>query len=144
MGVGRELQMSHAHTKRDGSAFEIESIDMTNPTPAQVKALAKIEHQKGVTYAIIGGLVLIAGLVVLVLGLAGQVDLSLSIGDFSAEVKTAALGIIVMLVGLVVLYMGRPDVTLRNDVVAATSARPEDTTEVVVVPDPDPAPPASS
>jgi hypothetical protein len=53
MKGGGDQHMFGAHTTQGKKAVEIESIDLTNPTPEQVRVFTKIEHQKGVTYSII-------------------------------------------------------------------------------------------
>lgn len=83
------------------------TIDPKGLTDALLKQIVDAESKKMIA-GLIGGLIVIgAGVVLLILGVSGEVDFELTNGERNAKLSTAAVGVVVALIGIGVIWITR-------------------------------------
>jgi hypothetical protein len=77
--------------------------------PAVAAAVVKGEYRYANFALAIGGAVAIAGLVMIILGVAGPVDLDFDVGSTKIHLATAVVGVVIAVVGVLIIALTRPD-----------------------------------
>ena len=89
----------------DLEAEEVE-LDPTLSDEVQ-KEVLRGERLYAILGLVVGGLVLVAGIVLIVLGFSGSVEFGFTVGDASAHVTTGVVGIVVMVIGAGIVWATR-------------------------------------
>jgi hypothetical protein len=76
--------------------------------PAIAERVVKGEYRYANIVAVIGGIAVIAGLAMILLGVAGSVDLDFDIGSTKLHIKTAVVGVVIAALGVIAIIFARP------------------------------------
>jgi len=96
---------------------DVEEVKLDPSLPPNVINEAIHEQGRISTIGLVAGaLFVLAGIVLMVLGFTGSVDINVRIGDMSGHLVTGSLGVLVALIGVVFIVVTNysVDVTRRN------------------------------
>lgn len=96
----------------DGAVeFDVEEIEFDVNTPESVMQEGmKSEYRYARLGLVIGALVVLAGVVLIILGYSGSVDVTFQSGSNKGHLVTGSLGVVIAIIGLGVLFWTRPKV----------------------------------
>jgi hypothetical protein len=98
-----------------GEDLELEELELDTPLDAATASDAiRREYRYATLGLIVGTIVVLAGVVLIVLGFTGAVDITFQSGKNSGKVTTGSLGIVVVLVGAAILVLTRPRVKAKK------------------------------
>ncbi len=104
---------ARSNRAEDDSGDWLEEFEApTEPPPALEHELIRIERAESATRLVVGGLVILAGLVLFGLGLAGLVAWGFDGLGVDPEVQTSAAGMVIALIGLLVIGLTRPKIRI--------------------------------
>jgi hypothetical protein len=78
--------------------------------PWLIKVIVDREYGYGNVALILGWIVVIAGAVMIIVGIAGAVDLTFDVGDTKIHLKTAVVGIVMAVIGAAIILSTRPKI----------------------------------
>lgn len=89
--------------------IELEEVVLHGNVPSALAsdALAK-EYRHARLGQILGGALMLAGILLVILGATNAVNLDLVAGDLSAKVQTTSIGFVTVLLGLIIVLYSRP------------------------------------
>lgn len=90
-------------------------MQIHNPESVGKKAIGRMvdhEYRYGRLGLIFGGVVLLAGVVMIFVGVGGAVDLTFDLGDNQIKLKTAVVGVVMAVIGLALIIFTRPNVVI--------------------------------
>jgi hypothetical protein len=97
----------------DSEEVELE-VDLSGDVPHQVIADAvKAEGRYALLGLLLGGIMIIAGLVFMVLGYSASIDLTIEGSGTKGHIVTGSLGFVVAVVGASIVYFTRHRVKIR-------------------------------
>jgi hypothetical protein len=99
----------------DGAEFGVEEVEFDVSTPESVMQDAtKREYQYARLGLVVGALVVLAGVVLIILGYSGSVDIAFQSGTDKGHLVTGSLGVVIALAGVAILFFTRPKVRTTN------------------------------
>jgi hypothetical protein len=112
---GPEQEPAGAGRSGEEPDFSVESVEFPSDLPPGVqKRLIRGEERSARRGAMIGALVIVLGILLLILGASGAVELSVKVGEFSGHLVTGALGIVVVLLGGFIIWATRQRVKVTG------------------------------
>lgn len=96
---------------REYSVEEVELTDVESPIAEQI---ARGEHTRALIGMVIGGLGMLAGVVLICLRVSGTVKLEFQLGDNAINLDTTVTGVVVLIVGLLIILGTRAVIKIDN------------------------------
>lgn len=86
----------------------------SNSGPTIAEITVKSEYRYATIGLIVGGLVALAGVVMILLNISGAIDLTIHVGDNEVKINTAVVGIVVTIVGAAIIFFTRARVSFAD------------------------------
>lgn len=95
---------------------QVEEVDLTPDTPPDIQRMAVAAEAGSSRWGmVVGGVAVLAGIVIFALGLTEAVAWEFAGPGVSAKVQTSAAGIVIATIGLCVIALTRPKIRIRGD-----------------------------
>ncbi len=82
--------------------------------PSIAEIVVKNEYRYATIGLILGGLVVLAGIAMILLNISGAIDLTIHVKDNEVKINTAVVGIVVAFVGAAIIYLTKPRLTFAT------------------------------
>lgn|ERR1022692_4684717 len=100
----------------DGVEFDVEEVEFDVNTPESVMQEGiKSEYRYARLGLTIGALAVLAGVVLIILGYSGSVDITFQSGRDKGHLVTGSLGVVIALVGLGIIFFTLPKVRTTSE-----------------------------
>lgn len=91
-----------------GRTYGVEHVTINPALPENaMNAIIEGEQRAARNGLVVGAIVVLLGVVLLILGVAGSVDITVTHGGSSGHLVTGAVGIVIALIGLAIIYATR-------------------------------------